>query len=229
MDTQSTTGVRTLRLAPRLALATLLFTLTLSACDGPDPDKAVDDTTAVAGPDTATGAAAADPVARGESLVTVGGCNDCHTPFTMTANGPGPDMTRMLMGSPEGVTLPKIEMSAPYMFASSGTAFIGPWGTSYARNLTPDSATGIGSWSADQFVQTIKRGIHNGEPARPIMPPMPWQNYATLSEDDLRAVYAYLRTVPAIKNRVPDYEPPAGAPAGAAPGAPAPGVPDTTK
>jgi len=89
------------------------------------------------------------------------------------------------------------------------TGFYGPWGTSFAMNLTPDSLTGIGSWSEEIFVGAIRTGKHMGK-GRPIMPPMPWMMYAKMTDDDLKAVYAYLRSIPAISNKVADYVPPSG-------------------
>ena len=87
------------------------------------------------------------------------------------------------------------------------TAWSGPWGISYAINLTPDENTGIGSWSEETFTKALRTGRHMGV-ARPILPPMPWENFRNLSDEDLRAVYAYLRTIPPVKNRVPEPTPP---------------------
>lgn len=145
-------------------------------------------------------------VERGRYLVTVAGCNDCHTPFKMGEKGPEPDMTRMLSGHPQDLRMPPAPAaSGPWIWsgAATNTAFAGPWGVSYATNLTPDENTGIGIWTEDVFVKTLKTGRHWGV-ARPILPPMPWQNYARMPDEDLKAVYAYLRTVPAVKNRVPE-------------------------
>lgn len=74
-------------------------------------------------------------------------------------------------------------------------------------NLTPDAATGIGSWSEEAFVQTIRtgvdpRGVH-------LHPFMPWHQNARMTDDDLRAIYRFLRTVPAIRNEVPRKSAPA--------------------
>lgn len=146
-------------------------------------------------------------IARGQYLVTVAGCNDCHTPLKMGPKGPEPDMSRMLSGHPEqlAMTAPPKLPPGPWMWsgAATNTAFAGPWGVSFARNLTPDDNTGIGIWSEEMFVQTIRSGKHWGV-SRPILPPMPWYNYAKMSDDDLRAVYAYLRSIKPVKNQVPD-------------------------
>ena len=93
-----------------------------------------------------------------------------------------------------------------------GTAWSGPWGVSFAANLTPDKDTGItsGVWTEALFVKALQSGKHMGT-ARDILPPMPWNWYGQLSEDDLKAIYAYLLTIPPVKNHVPDPIPPAPA------------------
>jgi mono/diheme cytochrome c family protein len=151
-------------------------------------------------------------VERGKYLVTVGGCNDCHTPLKLGPRGPEPDMSRMLSGHPEN--FPIVEGTRPasdawMMTASaSGTAFSGPWGVSFTANLTPDQNTGLGIWTEDMFMKALRTGRHMGA-SREILPPMPWFNYREMSDADLKAVYAYLRTIPAIHNRVPAPLPPA--------------------
>jgi hypothetical protein len=145
-------------------------------------------------------------VERGKYLVTLASCNDCHTPWKLGPNGPEPDMTRMLSGHPQELPMPPVAASSgPWVWsgAATNTAFAGPWGVSYAFNLTPDKNTGIGIWSEDIFMKTIRTGRHWGV-ARPILPPMPWQNIREMSDDDLRAVYAYLRSIPPVSNKVPD-------------------------
>lgn len=152
----------------------------------------------------------ADQVSRGEYLVTVTGCGDCHTPMKMGDNGPEPDTARLLSGHPEGLAMPAPpELPAgPWIWVGSGTntAFAGPWGVSYAPNLTPDPDTGIGIWTEDIFVSALRTGRHWGQ-SRPILPPMPWPGYSRMTDDDLRAVFAYLRSVPPIHNRAPESEP----------------------
>jgi hypothetical protein len=147
-----------------------------------------------------------ETVERGKYLVSVAGCNDCHTPFKLGPNGPEPDMTRMLSGHPENLRMPEPPANAgPWIWhgAATNTAYAGPWGVSYAFNLTPDEHTGIGIWTEDIFVKTIRTGRHWGV-SRPILPPMPWQVYRNMTDDDLRAVYAFLRSIPPVRNRVPD-------------------------
>lgn len=159
-----------------------------------------------------TGKASAETIARGQYLVTVGGCNDCHTPLKMGPKGPEPDMTRMLSGHPEQfvITTPARLTSEQWMVASAptNTAHSGPWGVSFTANLTPDENTGLGIWTEDMFIKALRTGRHMGA-SREILPPMPWFNYGKMTDEDIKAVYAYLRSIPAIHNRVPDPLPPA--------------------
>ncbi|HSR50761.1 MAG TPA: c-type cytochrome [Acidobacteriota bacterium] len=153
---------------------------------------------------------AAGPVERGRYLVTVAACNDCHTPLVMGPQGPEPDMSRTLSGHPQDLPLgppPLLEQGWMWGGAASNTAFFGPWGVTYAANLTPDENTGLGIWSEEMFLEALRTGRHMGQ-SRPIQPPMPWPSYSQMREDDLKAIYAYLRSLPAIHNRVPEYQPP---------------------
>lgn len=148
------------------------------------------------------------PAERGAYLVTIAGCNDCHTPFVMGPNGPEPDMTRMLSGHPEGTELaapPTLDPAAGWVWGGAGTntAFYGPWGISYTMNLTPDENTGLGIWTEEMFLTAIREGKHMGT-SRPILPPMPWPMYRNMTDDDLKAIFAYLRTIPPIHNRIPE-------------------------
>jgi len=155
-------------------------------------------------------------VERGRFLVNVGGCNDCHTPRVMGPEGPMPDMKRMLSGHPQSQKIDRqARLSGPWIAASNAdlTAWSGPWGVSFAANLTPDENTGLGIWTEEMFVKAMRTGKHMGT-SRPILPPMPWQNFRALGDEDLSAIYAYLRTIPAIHNRVPEPIPPTASPAG---------------
>lgn len=151
-------------------------------------------------------------VERGRFLVAMGGCTDCHTPLKMGERGPEPDMTRYLSGHPADTKLPPPPTlsGTPWNAVTAGlTAWSGPWGVSYAANLTPDEITGLGIWSEEMFVKAMRTGQHMGG-GRPIMPPMPWQNLAQLPDEELKAIYAYLRTLKPISNRVPESVPPGG-------------------
>jgi mono/diheme cytochrome c family protein len=152
-------------------------------------------------------------VKRGEYLVTVMGCQDCHTPLKMGANGPEPDMSRMLSGHPEGLKLPappKLFQDWAFAGSATNTAWAGPWGISYTANLTPDQNTGIGIWDEAMFIKAIRSGRHMGD-GRPIQPPMPWPWFAKMTDEDLKAVFAYLKSIPPVANHVPDYQEPPGA------------------
>ena len=151
-------------------------------------------------------------VKRGEYLVHFGGCSDCHTPKRMTANGPQDDLTRFLSGHPGDAKLPPPPAlpSGPWSATTAGlTAWAGPWGVSYASNLTPDTGTGMGIWTEEMFLKAMRTGKHYGA-SRDILPPMPWQSLGKLTDDDLKSIFAYLRSIPPVKNRVPDPLPPGG-------------------
>ena len=147
-------------------------------------------------------------VKRGDYIVTTASCNDCHSPKVMTQMGPVEDSTKLLSGHPANEPLPPLDTKPTqpgnWIYISPDlTVFVGPWGISYTANLTPDSATGIGAWSEQTFINTIRNGKHLGN-GRPILPPMPWNYVAKLTDDDLKAVFAYLKSLPPISNRVPE-------------------------
>ena len=149
---------------------------------------------------------ASGPAARGKYLVMTSGCHDCHTPWKMGANGPEPDMTRALSGHPQDEKLPPPPKPVgPWIVASSATntAHAGPWGVSFTANMTHDRETGLGKWTQRNFMDAIRTGRHEGR-GRPILPPMPIQVYKNFTDADLGAIFAYLRTIPAITNKVPE-------------------------
>ncbi len=157
-----------------------------------------------------------DPVERGRYLVTLGACHDCHTPKLMTAEGPVLDSTRLLSGHPAGdpvgavpagVIMPAGEWGA--ITNGQLTAWAGPWGTSFSANLTPDQ-TGLAGWTPEVFIETIRKGKHAGV-GRSLLPPMPWQMYMHMTDQDLRSVFADLQSLPPIPNRVPAPIPPTAA------------------
>jgi mono/diheme cytochrome c family protein len=199
------------RLALALALLILVAAFAARAAENSAGDgaRASADQAQAATPDAAK-------VERGRYLVTIAGCNDCHTPWKMGENGPEPDMSRMLSGHPQSVVIEAAPAPAggPWMANVAGTftAWAGPWGVSFTRNLTPDNDTGLGTWTEKEFIATIRNGRERGL-GRELLPPMPWPNYAKATDEDLAAIYAYLRTIPAISNRVPDPIAPATPPA----------------
>jgi hypothetical protein len=145
-------------------------------------------------------------IERGDYLVRTSGCHDCHTPWKLGPNGPEPDMDLMLSGHPAELELPAPpEAVGPWLWhgAATNTAFAGPWGISYTANLTSDELTGIGAWTEDIFVRAIRTGRHWGQ-SRQILPPMPWQVYGQMTDEDLGAIFAYLKSVPPIRNQVPE-------------------------
>lgn len=144
-----------------------------------------------------------NPVERGKYLVAIQDCNGCHTPFNKDGQ---PDMTRMLSGHPQDVAVkgaPQVPFAGGWIVGINGTntAWAGPWGVSFTTNLTPDRLTGIGAWTEPMFINTIRKGVKSS--GRPLLPPMPWRAYANMTDDDLKAVFAYLKTIPPISNRVP--------------------------
>lgn len=146
----------------------------------------------------------------GEHLVTICGCNDCHTPKKMTERGPEPDSSLWLSGHPASMPAPAVDRAD---MAKRGlgvtdflTAWVGPWGTTYAPNLTSDE-TGIGAWSEQQFITCIREGKLKGL-SRPLLPPMPWQFYKAMTDNELKAIFAYLKSTKPVKNIAPAYEPP---------------------
>ena len=188
-------------LQSRVALAACLpLALALSACTASPPTAAPPEPAAAAAP------SAEDMVKRGEKLIIGGGCHDCHTPKVMTPRGPEADMTRMLSGNPETakITAPfKQDPASPWTTHTNDHlgAWSGGWGVSFAANLTPDQNTGLGIWTEEMFVKAMQTGKHMGT-SRQILPPMPWNYYGQLPEEDLKAMFAYLKSIPAISNRV---------------------------
>lgn len=177
-------------------------------------------TLAAIGLTAAAPAQAADPsanpaqVAHGKYLVDTSGCMDCHTPMKMGPNGPEHDMDRLFSGHPQTLQMPPAPTlpAGPWLMVASATntAWSGPWGVSFTANLTPDDETGLGRWTERDFVQTLRTGRHMGK-GRAVLPPMPIPAYSQFNDRDLSAIYAYLRSLPAIKNRVPEPLPPAAA------------------
>ena len=138
-------------------------------------------------------------VERGRYLVTVGGCGDCHTPKTASWE---PDATRMLSGAPSIAPAPSKPAKAGEVVSSAGsTAFHGSWGISYAANLTPDPETGIvKEYNEASFIKAMRTG--KTPDGGSILPPMPWPNYAKMTDDDLKATWAFLQSIKPVKNKV---------------------------
>ena len=169
----------------------------------------------------ATDTASATPgkaglIKKGEYLVTTMGCNDCHSPKRIGPNGPENIPELMLGGHPGSIPAPfsakatDTALTRAYLVASpTFTSFSGAWGISFAANITSDP-TGIGGWTLDRFSKALREGKYHGlEGTRPLLPPMPWFNYIKLKDADLEAIFAYLQSVPPVKNQVPQPQPPA--------------------
>lgn len=150
-------------------------------------------------------------VKRGKYLVTIMGCNDCHSPKVMGPMGPEPDTSRLLSGHIAEMPIGKIDttvLKSWVLFNYSTTAMAGQWGVSYAANLTSDS-TGVGNWTEKQFFKAIREGKYKGlDGGRMLLPPMPWPVYAQATDDDLKAIFAFLKSTKPIKNLVPAPIPP---------------------
>lgn len=151
-------------------------------------------------------------VRRGEYLVSVLACDDCHSPKVFTDRGPAPDPALRLSGHHGGPEVPVVPGGTlgpnrwGAITTNDMTAWVGPWGTTFAVNLTPHP-DGLGLWTEDQFVQALRTGRHLGV-GRPVLPPMPWPAYAHMPDEDLRSIFAFLRTLPPVANVVPQPLPP---------------------
>jgi len=137
-------------------------------------------------------------------------CADCHSPKMMTKQGPVPDPERAYSGSPSDTPFPSVDpalTAAMSVFSAEGTASAGPWGISYAANITSDP-TGIGRWTQEQFNRAMKQGKHKGmENSRTLQPPMPWMAYTVLTDEDLKAIFTYLQSTQPVRNIPPESQP----------------------
>lgn len=147
-----------------------------------------------------------DMVERGKYLVdAVAACGFCHTPRA----GAEYNMKMYLAGHVAGDAYPRYDFRSMrqlnifLLTAPSLTAFSGPFGTSFATNLTPDNETGLGEWTEKMFIDAMRTGHHQGnKDNRKIFPPMPTKHYAQMSDADLKAIWAYLKTINPVKNEV---------------------------
>jgi hypothetical protein len=155
-------------------------------------------------------------LAKGEHLVTTSGCDDCHSPKKYNKGMPEPDMERRLSGHPAnfklGVYDPATVKNGWALTNSHFSAWVGPWGTSFASNLTPDTATGLGNWTEEMFFRALREGKYGGVPeGRMLLPPMPWPDFKNFTDDELRAIFTYLKSIKPVNNPVPAPLPPKGA------------------
>lgn len=150
-------------------------------------------------------------VKRGEYLVSVMGCDDCHSPKKMGAHGPEVIPELRFSGFQANGALPPVDTTQVRkgwtLFNADLTSAVGPWGASYAANITSD-ISGIGNWSLQQFTKALREGKFRGlDNTRPLLPPMPWPNYTKLADHDLEAIFTYLKSTNPVKNTVPSPTP----------------------
>jgi hypothetical protein len=181
---------------------TILFALALTALSGAMARAVGPSASEPSRPESMNAAR----VERGAYLVKTMGCHDCHTPWKLGPRGPEPDMSRALTGHPAEMVMPPPPALPPgpwtWVAAATNTAFAGPWGVSFTANLTPDPETGLGKWTEEMFIQTMKTGRHEGK-GRPLLPPMPFPVVASLNDEDIRSLFAYLQSLAPVRNRVP--------------------------
>jgi len=146
-------------------------------------------------------------IKQGAYLVSIMGCNDCHSPKKMGANGPEIIPELMLSGYPSDLPIMELKLELIKegfsIFYPDLSAAAGPWGMTFAGNLTPHE-TGIGNWTEEQFKKALTEGKYKGmDGGRTLLPPMPWQNYKSLKQEDIHAIFMYLKSIPAVDNLVP--------------------------
>ncbi len=179
------------------------FVWSLNACNSGKTDAAA----------TASAPPSKDSlIKRGSYLVSIMGCNDCHSPKKIGPQGPFVDTARMLSGFPSDAPVPlanaDVAKNHQIIFTGDLMGYVGPWGTSFSANITSD-ATGIGNWTLDQFKLAFQKGKFMGlKEERGLMPPMPWEQFASVTEPDVEAIFTYLKSTKPIKNVVPSYRPP---------------------
>jgi len=152
-----------------------------------------------------------EKVKRGEYLVNSIGCDDCHSPKALGPNGPEIIESLRFSGYPADRALQKVDTNTVkngwMLLGGDLTSAVGPWGMSFAANLTPDE-TGIGNWKEEQFIKALREGKFKGlDGSRPLLPPMPWFVYKNLTDDDLSSIFAYLKSNKPVHNEVPAPKP----------------------
>lgn len=149
-------------------------------------------------------------VSRGSYLVNSMGCDDCHSPKKFGPNGPELIEDQRFSGHHADSPLPKTDTNTVLkgwsLFAPDLTAAVGPWGMSFAANISSDQ-TGIGNWTEEQFFRAIREGKSKGlKESRPLLPPMPWPQYRNLNDQDIKAIFAFLKSTKPVENRVPEWK-----------------------
>jgi len=161
--------------------------------------------------DTAVKLDSAAMVARGSYLVNAIGCDDCHSPKRMGPQGPEIIPELRFSGFPHNGQLPVIDTTEIKkgwtLFSPDLTSAVGPWGVSFAGNITSDGS-GIGNWKEENFIRALREGKYKGlENSRPLLPPMPWTTYKNLSDEDLKSIFTFLKTTNPVNNVVPAPRP----------------------
>jgi hypothetical protein len=185
-----------------LGIAALLFDLSCGQLDAGSIAESI----------SPAAADSANKVQRGAYLVNTMGCDDCHSPKKFGPHGPEVDTNLRFGGYPAGRPLPPFDTGTAHkwvLFAGDLTAAVGPWGVSFSANISSDP-TGIGNWTEAQFIRCLREGKWLGLDDRPLLPPMPWQNFAKLTDRDLKSIYAFLKTTKPVNNTVPQPIPPGG-------------------
>ncbi len=147
-------------------------------------------------------------VQKGKYLVSIMGCNDCHSPKQNGPQGPAVIPELLLSGYPSKQALKKVNkevLKEGWLVATEDiTAMAGPWGVSFSANITPDQ-TGIGNWTKENFATALRQGWYKGlEGTRKLLPPMPWQGFAVLTDEDITPIFTYLLSIKPVVNDVPD-------------------------
>jgi mono/diheme cytochrome c family protein len=183
------TAKRLAFLAPLVLAACVTDSSTEARYDPLEDYEELKAATILDAPDPVAGCFAPDhlgQVKRGEYLVELLGCGTCHTDGALEG---APKAKRSLAGSRVGI------------------AYANPLGDEYPGvvyppNLTPDKETGLGLWNDQQIEQAIRTGLGQHSGRRLVA--MPWQGYRKMTQEDASAVVAYLRSIPAVKHKVPD-------------------------
>ncbi len=184
---------------PILVVIVASFAIYFTSCTSSPQESVVVETPVAESPE--------DIIKHGEYLVTIMGCNHCHSPKAMGPNGPEIIPELMLSGFPSDRPIVKFDdkllKEGFAMFYPDLTASAGPWGVSFAGNLTPDE-TGIGNWTEEQFIKALTQGKLKGlDNGRTLLPPMPWQDFGSLTDEDRHAMFMYLKSIKPVNNIVP--------------------------
>ena len=195
---------------PAICFACISIMLLLSQCAG-DASEAETKISNASSTNPAFGGFASQ-VEWGRHIVTISGCHDCHTPKKMGPNGLELDSSLLLSGHPSKIPPPDVNRgeieSKGLIVTNTLTAWGGPWGISYAANLTSDPS-GIGGWDESNFITALREGKSKGvKSARTLLPPMPWQMFRNMTDGELKAIFAYLKSTKPVKNIVPNPQSP---------------------